>query len=193
MLVTATLSIVLVMLPVFGVLYWFAYEHNSVPLVLLVHLAALAVAIVILLRQLTVHTVVTDTEIRGRGIFSPMVHVPLDRIAAVDLVPTYVGQTPEPVVQLLLRDAQGKRLFRMRGNFWHPGDLERIAESLPVHARVGKEPMPLREFFSAYPGSAYWFENRPAIVAVLLAVAIVASLATAAWVMTILEMPLGFS
>ncbi len=69
------------------------------------------------------HCEVTDTELRGNGIFSPMVHVPLDRIRSVLLVPTYVGQAPEAVTQLLVRDARGRRLFRMRGNFWHPQDL----------------------------------------------------------------------
>ena len=55
-----------------------------------------------------------------------------------------------------------------------------------------KASLPLRDFFSAYPGSAYWFENRPALIAVLLVIAVIVSLATAAWVMTILGMPLGF-
>lgn len=191
-LVTAFASIVLVMLPLFGVLYWFGADHDSVLLVLVVNLVVIAVAVLLLLRQLSVHTIVTDTEIRGRGIFSPMVHVALDRIATVDLVATYVGQSPDPVIQLLIRDASGHRLFRMRGNFWQPGDLEKVAAALPVVATTRKEPMPLREFFTVYPGSAYWFENRRGLVAVLLVVAIIASLALAAWVMMILGMPIGF-
>ena len=77
------------------------------------------------------------------------------------LVPTYVGQAPEAVTQLLVRDARGRRLFRMRGNFWQPADLRAVADSLPVRAVVIDEPMPLSEFFRAYPDSAYWFEDKP--------------------------------
>src|ERR1700754_842556 len=56
---TAFISIVLAMIPVFGVLYWFAVQHGSWQLVFVVHLAVSAAAIALLLRQLTVYTAVT--------------------------------------------------------------------------------------------------------------------------------------
>ena len=175
---TAFISIVLGMLPVFGVLYWFGVQHGSWMLVLIVHLVIAVVAVATMLRQLTVFTAVSATELSGRGIFSPVERVRLDRIASVTLVPTYIGQAPEPVQQLLVRDAAGHRLFRMRGTFWHPGDLAAVAAALPVATTVIKEPISIREFFRLYPGSAYWFENSPAVrvavvvLAVLLVVAI---------------------
>ncbi len=177
---TAFISIVLGMLPVFGVLYWFGVQHESWRLVLVVHLAIVAACVVVLLRQLTVFSAVSDTELSGRGIFSPMERVPLDQIASVTIVPTYVGQEPDPVRQLLVRDAVGHRLFRMRGNFWHASDLTSIANALPVTPTIVKEPISVREFFRLYPGSAYWFENRPAVRvaiasgAVLLVIAVTA-------------------
>lgn len=166
LLVTALLSVLLVMLPLFGVLYWFGADHNAVPLVLAAHIVVVVGSLALLLRQLSIDTVVTDAEIRGRGIFSPMVRVPLDRIASVHLVPTFVGHQAEAVTQLLVRDASGRRLYRMRGNFWAVGDLERVAAALPVPATTVRDPMTLPEFFAAYPGSAYWFENRPWLVPV---------------------------
>jgi len=189
---TAFVSVVLAMIPVFGVLYWFSFEHDSWFVVLLVHILVVAAALLMLLRQLTVYSAVTPTELIGRGIFSPLIRVPLDRIATVDLVETYVGQAPDSVTQLLVRDAEGRRLFRMRGNFYPPGDLERIAAALPVPAAVNSEPIPLSEFFRSYPGSAYWFEHRPILRIVVFAVALIAALLLAAWVMTILGMPVGF-
>lgn len=67
---TALVSIVFAMLPVFGVLYWFAFQHDAWPLVFAVHLAVVLAALALLVRQLTVRTAVTDTELMGSGIFS---------------------------------------------------------------------------------------------------------------------------
>jgi hypothetical protein len=193
LIVTALASVVLVMLPTFGVLYWFGAENDRILLVVVVHLALIALAVLVLLRQLSIDTTVTEAELRGRGIFSPMIRVPLERVARVDLVPTYVGQAPEPTVQLLVRDAARKRVYRMRGNFWAPGDLEKVAAALPVAANVANEPIPLDEFFGAYPGSAYWFENRPLLVGTILLVAVALGVAAAAYVMTVLGVPVGFA
>lgn len=175
---TAFISIVLGMLPVFGVLYWFGVQHGSWMLVLIVHLVMVVVSVAAMLRQLTVFTSVSATELTGRGIFSPLERVPLDRIASVTLVPTYIGQAPDPVQQLLVRDAAGHRLFRMRGTFWHPGDLAAVAAALPVPATVVKEPISIREFYRLYPGSAYWFEDRPSVrvAVVVLAVLVVVAI-----------------
>jgi len=190
---TGFVSIVLAMIPLFGVLYWFSIEHNSWLVVFVVHLFVTALAVLAVVRQLTVFSAVTRTELIGRGIFSPMIRVPLDKIAAVHLVETYVGQAPESVTQLLVTDEEGKRLFRMRGNFYQDGALPAIAAALPVKAQVASEPIGITEFFRNYPGSAYWFEHRPILRLVVFAVSLALAVAIAAWVMTILGMPVGFA
>jgi hypothetical protein len=190
LLVSALVSIVLVLLPVSAVLYWFAIPRGQGFWVAVAQGIVVVASFALLLRQLTVDTVVADGELRGRGIFSPMERVPLSTIARVDLVPVYVGQSPETVPQLLVRDAAGARLFRLRGTFWHPGDLDKIADALPVPTRVAPEPMSHAEFFAAYPGSAYWFENRPWLVAGLLAAVIAICIGIAVGVMTLLGMPI---
>ena len=48
---------------------------------------------------------------------------------------------------VLVRDAGGARLFRMRGNYWNDGDLDRVAEVLPVAPITVTEPIDLRDFF----------------------------------------------
>jgi hypothetical protein len=189
---TGFVSIVLAMVPVFGVLYWFSIEHGSWQSVLVVHVLVSLVAVGLLIRQTMVRSSVTETELVGNGIFTPLVRVPLDQIASVDLVETYVGQAPDSVTQLLVRDAEGRRLFRMRGSFYYPGDLPKIAAALPVTPDVVSEPIGLSEFFRAYPGSAYWFEHRPILRIVAFAVGLAGALAIAAWVMTILGMQVGF-
>lgn len=192
LLTTAFLSIVLAMIPVFGVLYWFAIQHGSWGLVFVVHLALTVASLAILWRQLTVFTAVTPTELIGRGIFSPMLRVPLSAIASVVVVPTYIGQSPDAVLQFLARDASGARLFRMRGTFWTPEDLKAVANALPVTPTFVQEPIGIREFYRTYPGSAYWFQNRPALWIVLFVLAVLLIVAVAAWVMRIFGMPVGF-
>ncbi len=188
---TAFVSIVLAMIPVFGVLYWFAAQHNSWKLVFVVHVVVSVAAIALLLRQLTVYTAVTATELIGRGIFSPLQHVPLGSIASVVIVPTYAGQSLDPEQQLLVRDASGKRLFRMRGNFWQPGDLVAVAEALPGELVIVQEPISIRTFFRSYPGSAYWFEDKPVLWIAVGVLAVLLAVTIAAWVMTILGMPVA--
>jgi hypothetical protein len=190
---TGVVSVALAMIPLFGVLYWFSIEHDSWPVVFVVHLIVTTLFVLAALRQMTVFSAVTETELIGRGIFSPMVRVPLSKIAAVHLIETYVGQAPESVTQLLVTDEEGKRLFRMRGNYYGEGDLKSIAAALPVPAQTTAEPIGITEFFRAYPGSAYWFEHRPILRIVVFTVSLALALAIAAWVMTILGMPVGFA
>lgn len=189
---TAFLSIVLAMIPVFGVLYWFAIQHGSWAMVFVVHLAVTILSLATLGRQLTVFTAVTETELIGRGIFSPLLRVPLSSIASVAVVPTYIGQSPDAVMQLLVRDESGARLFRMRGTYWNPEDLTAVAEALPVAPTYVQEPIGIREFYRAYPGSAYWFQNRPALWIIAFILAVLLIVAVAAWVMRIFAMPVAF-
>jgi hypothetical protein len=163
LLTTAFVSILLAMLPVFGVLYWFAAQHGTWVAVLAFQIVLTIAAVLALARQLTVYTAVTPTTLKGRGIFSPMETILLDQIASVTIIPTLSGQATEPVTQLLVRDVMGRRLFRMRGNFWHAGDLHAVAETLPVETTVIPEAITIGEFYRLYPGSAYWFESRPMV------------------------------
>jgi hypothetical protein len=190
LLVSAFVSTLAVVVPVSALFFWFAIPRGQAHFVVLALAVVVAAAGAVLLRQLSVDTVITATELRGRGIFSPMVRVPLERIGSVALVPSYVGQSAEPVTQLLVRDHDGRRLFRMRGNYWHPGDLRKVASVLPVAATIVSEPMTLPEFFAAYPGSAYWFENRPWVTAALFALVVAICVGVAVGVMILLDMPI---
>lgn len=190
LLVSGLLSILLVLLPISGVLYWFAIPRGQGGWVALAQVVVVLLSLAIMFRQLSVDAVVADGELRGRGIFSPMVRVPLARIARVDLVEVYIGGSTETVPQLLVRDAEGRRLFRLRGTFWHPGDLRAIAKALPVSTTLAPEPMTITEFFVAYPGSAYWFENRPWLTATLVGLAIAGAVAIAVAIMTLFGMPI---
>jgi hypothetical protein len=189
---TAVASFALVMVPVFGLLYWFAAESGRWGVVLAVHLAMLAVGAVVWVRQLRVYAIATATHLEGNGIFSPVIRVAMDEIADVRLVDTYTPTSPDLVTQLLVRDADGRRLWRMRGNYWHRADLDALVATLPVPAVHAGAPVSLREFFRSYPGAAYWFEDRLPLRIGVAGAGIAGAITTAALLMAVVGVPLGF-
>lgn len=185
-------AVVLATAPPYGVAYWFAARHGEAGLVLLAGAGILVIGGLLLWRQLRIYSEVTETELRGNGIFTPLVRVPLADIREVLLVPTYLGAAPEPVLQLLVTDARGRRVYRSRGNFWHEADLITLAAALPVRYELVSEPMSLRDFFRTYPGSAYWFEARRSIQVTLVAALAVLGFIAMTLVMLALGLPVRF-
>jgi hypothetical protein len=110
----------------------------------------------------------------------------------VQLVPTYLGAAPEPVLQLLVTGDEGRRLFRMRGNFWRASDLRELAAALPVPVEETREVITMNEFFAGHPGAAYWFEYRRPLQVAIAAVLLLAALAAAVWIMNLLGLPIRF-
>jgi len=190
LLATAFVSILLASSPIFAVLYWLTSDERGVWIpVLVVHLALFLSGIGLFIRQLMVFTTLTDDELCGNGIFSPVVRVRLDDIAEVVVVDTHIGLQPEPITQYLVRDRAGRRLYRLRGNYWHVADLDALVDALPVEATRVAAPVKLREFFRAYPGSAYWFEGRPwiQVLGVLGLIAVVTGVLL--WTMALVGIP----
>ena len=188
----AFVAIVLGTTPIFAVVYWFTSSHGGTQIALAVHAGVIALGLLLLWRQLRVFCAVIDDELIGNGIFTPLVRVKLASIRKVQLMPTYLGAAPEPVLQLLVTGDEGRRLFRMRGNFWHDDELRALAAALPVPVEETREAITMREFFTVYPGSAYWFENRRPLQVAVLAVAMLAALAAAVWIMSALGLPIRF-
>ncbi|TXK18486.1 hypothetical protein [Homoserinibacter sp. GY 40078] len=185
-------AILLLTSPIFGVMYWFAIPRRGVELVVIAHAIVVTIGLALLWRQLRVHSEATGTELIGNGIFSPVVRVPYERIARVLFVPTYVGAAPDPVTQLLVVDAEGKRLFRMRGSFWHAEDLVRLAAAVPAPLEVVPDPIPISDFYRTYPRSAYWFEDRRWLQITLVTAAVLAGFALTTFVMVELGLPVRF-
>jgi len=178
--------------PIFVVAYWFASSHGGVEIVGISHAAVLVAGLLVLWRQLRVYCAVTSDELIGNGIFTPLVRVRLDRIRRVMLVPTYLGAAPEPVLQLLVTGDDGRRLFRMRGNFWRDEDLRALAAALPVPTEEAPEAMSTRDFFRTYPSAAYWFEHRRRVQVAVAALAMLAAFGIAVWIMRLLDLPVRF-
>ena len=165
------------MIPLFGVLYWFSIEHGSWLVVFVVHVIVSLAAARVLMRQTTVHSAVTETELIGNGIFSPMIRVPLD---------------DDRARSTWSRPMSGRRPSRSR-SCWSAmptasgcsgcgatsittATCRRSRPRFPVKPHVASEPINITEFFRTYPGSAYWFEHRPILRIVVFALALVAAL-----------------
>lgn len=178
--------------PIFAVVYWFTSTHGGMELAIIVHAVVIAIGLLLVWRQLRVFCAVTDDELIGNGIFTPLVRVKLASIRRVQLVPTYLGAAPEPVLQLLVTGDEGRRLFRMRGNFWRASDLRELAAALPMPVEETREVITMSEFFAGYPSAAYWFENRRPLQVAIAAVLLLAALAAAVWIMNLLGLPIRF-
>ncbi|WBU36895.1 hypothetical protein [Homoserinibacter sp. YIM 151385] len=190
---TAFVTMVCSMVPIFGALYFFAIPAGNWPVVLVAQVAIVAACATALARQLTLFSAVTDEALLGNGIATPIVRVPLGEIREVLLVDTYRGSSPDLTTQLLVRDEHGRRLFRMRGNYWNRGDLQALAEALPVEAVHLPEAMSMRAFYRRFPGAAYWFEDKPVVRVAVITAIIVSTVAVASIVMAIVGVPIAGS
>lgn len=157
---TALVSMLVAMVPASIAVYGVAIPAGRWTLVLVVQAVVVALCGVAGARQLRLVTEVDARELRGNGIATPMVRVPLDDIERVHLVSTLIHGGSEETTQLLVTDAEGRRLFRLRGNYWPPDALDRVADALPVPVTRHRDPVPIAVFWREHPGSAYWFEDR---------------------------------
>jgi hypothetical protein len=165
------LSFLVVSIPVFGALYLLGVPGGSWPIVLGFQLLTLVLAAVCYWRyRRTFVAVTTDNSIQERGFFVPFGTVPVSEVRSGVLVNTYRSSSSDTVLQLVLLGNGGKRLLRMRGSFWTEADMRAITTAIDVPVSVRPDAISTSALFEDYPGSAYWFENRP-VLAVLIATA----------------------
>lgn len=183
-LIMAVVSLCAALVPVTAMLALIARTNGAWVAAGIVESFIVLVCVLLGFRQISLFTRVTATALEGNGFMTPTVRVPLDRIAVVHLVDTYAGQGSEVVTQFLAVDADGRRLFRLRGNFWAEGALEQVAAAVPAPVRHSDEPVSLRSFFADHPGSEYWFENKPWLKVGAIVLGCAGAAAIALWVMT---------
>jgi hypothetical protein len=157
-------------IPLFGVLYWLSLAQGNWLRVLVVQAIYTGFFALIAVRHFGAHVEVTSTTVTKQALF---VRTTLSRadVASSYLVDTHTSNSPELLPQLVLLDAQGGRLMRMRGTFWSRDDMVRVAEAIGAPLTVQTEPMTLKEFYALRPGTAYWYEGKLwlAIVGIVLA------------------------
>jgi len=157
---TAVFAFFLVSIPIFLVLYWYTAPYGAWrTLVIAVQVTLAVVCLGLLLRQTRVYSAVSATAVEGNGIFSPSVTVPIEDIRCVELLPVYRTHPNEANTQLIVLGHDGRCLWRLRGQFWHPEDMRAIAGAIGRPITTSSTPLSEDDFFAKYPGSAYWFER----------------------------------
>lgn len=179
--VLGVLTFVITIVPLFAVLYWYTAALDIWRVLLVIQLLIFIGCAAAFFRQRRVFTAVSDTVLSGNGIFSATSTVPLDDIERIVLVEVYRNHPNETTTQFLAVGELNRCLFRMRGQFWNDADLLAVAAATGKPVQREKTAITEDEFFTDYPGSAYWFEKRKRA-----SVAIIAALLAATGIATIL-------
>ncbi|MHC5795101.1 hypothetical protein ACVXZ4_02980 [Lacisediminihabitans sp. FW035] len=124
--------------------------------------AAIVVAMFLIALYLlqTSYVTISATEIVEREYFTRPVSTPLSKVRTVVIAHTFSSSSSETLPQLLVRDAQGKRILRMRGVFWTEEAIRAAAAAIGTPVDEPADPLTSKQFFEQYSGSAYWFEGR---------------------------------
>lgn len=155
-----TIAILVLMAPIFSVLYWLTVPAGTwLPV-------ALAQAVLTVLLALGVRSYyltamwADDSGLTRRDLLGRRHVIPVDRIGgAVRLELSRSGSlTAHP--QLFLLDADGRVLTRMHGRYWPSQAMDAVVDALGVPVARDPEPLSLRELSRSRPELLHWFERR---------------------------------
>ena len=185
---TGLIAIAIGGLPLFGVLYWMSASQGSWRRVLVIHVIAIVIAGLAWVRHSNAYAEVSETRVIKQAFFG------FDSVDRLSVASAVIAQTWRPgssdsVPQLLLLDADGKRLIRFRGTFWSLESMEELVSALGVTVTREQEPVSLREFFETHPTAAYWYEGKPWVAAAGIVVAFAGAFAIMSWLMIAIGAP----
>jgi hypothetical protein len=147
--------------PVFAVLYWLTIPDGVWPLVLGIHILAVAATTLGVLSYFSTTIQFVPEGVRERGFFGRTIEVRHGMVGSVLLIDLYEGSTLDTQPQLFVTGTDGRVLIRMRGQFWAFADMERVAEELDVPITKRAESVTLTELRRTSPELLYWFERFP--------------------------------
>ena len=147
--------------PVFAVLYWLTIPSGAWPAVLGLHILAVAATTLAVLAFFSTTIELGPDGVKERGFFGRTVVVSPAMVKTVTIVHLYESSTLDTLPQLFVTGLDGRLLIRMRGQFWAPEDMERVAEELDVPITRPDDSMTLTELRRASPELLYWFERFP--------------------------------
>jgi hypothetical protein len=153
------LAALALMTPVFAVLYWLAIPAHVWPLVLAGHVVALVLCVAVALIYRRVSIVVGPDSIVETGPFGRPRRVDFERIRSALLVEVYRESTLETQANLFLRDADGRLVLRMRGQFWPRQAMEEVLAAVDIAPSASEHAVTLAELRRTSPELLYWFER----------------------------------
>ncbi len=158
-------------IPIFVVLYWLGIERGAWMTVLGLHAVVTFICLIFVWRHLVAFAEVRDGVLRKQA-FSTRTSVPVASIDRIVLAETYRGHSTETIPQLIVLDAQNRRVMRMRGHYWSAEDMRSIADATGARVLVESDPLSTNQYYALFDGTAYWYEGKPwlTITAIVLAV-----------------------
>ncbi|RKR73129.1 hypothetical protein [Frondihabitans australicus] len=157
---TALVSGASSLLPVFAALLWLTVESEALPAVLSTEAAVTGAFFVVFLRYKLVFAAVTPTHLVKRRMLLPSVSIERSEIDHVVLNRVYRGSSNDSLTQMLVLDAEGRRLYGMNGLFWSKADIVRVAEALEVQVVVDDLPLSRGDYYEMFPMARGWYATR---------------------------------
>lgn len=179
-------------IPLFGVLYWLSASQGSWRRVLVFHVLVVAIGAFAWIRYTGAFTAVTPTRLIKQAFFLTRV-VDRSLIASTKIGQTWRPGSSESVPQLLVLDAEGECLTRLRGAYWSLESMETVAGALGVPCSVESHPVTLREFYEQHPRAAYWYEGKTWVAIAGVAVAFAGAFVIMSWIMMAIGAPSSLS
>ena len=183
-------SILLVTVPVLGALFFLGLGNGSWPIALAGLVLSVGLCLIGFSLYRSTFIGVATTTIEERGFWGGKSSSPRAEIASIVLAKIYTAAAPDPLPQLIVRTAEGSRMLRMRGIYWTLDDMRSVVVALDASPSLPIETMTAEEFFTRYPGSAYWFEERPLFRVLVVIAGFVVGAAAILGIMRVLGFPI---
>ncbi len=185
----AVLSFLLISVPLFGSVYLLGIPNGTGAMVLAAEIVTVVISLAAYVRYRMAFVGVRENRVVKRSFLGRSRSVPLADIDSVLIVETFRSHAPDSTPQLLLRDRSGRRVLRMRGIFWSEKSMRAVATAIDRPLTHHPDPITTKEFFDTYPGSAYWFEDRPALVVLAVVTVFAVSLGAVLTLMSLSGIP----
>lgn len=146
--------------PIFAVLYWLTVPDGTW---LPVAVAQAGVTLVFCLGVIAFYRTgiwVDHSGITERGFFGRVDAWPAAEVGSILLLDLYLGDALDTNAHLFVVGVDGRRLVRMRGQYYSHAAMDTVIEQLGAPVVRVTEPMTLRELNRARPELLYWFERR---------------------------------
>lgn len=115
----------------------------------------------------------SDDGIREREYFSRMVFTSADTVASVIVIRLRDSNSDEISNQLFIVDAAGRTLLRLRGQLWHPHDLNQVMNFYAVPVLRVDAPMTWPQLRRSYGRNLDRWERHPVLTIGALALAFI--------------------
>jgi hypothetical protein len=147
--------------PVFAVIYWLTIPAGRWPIVIVVHGVVLVATLFALIAYFDTLITVGGHSVIERDFFGRVHTIDTADVGSILLLELYESNALDTIPQLFVCDSQGRRMLRMRGQFWSRESMERVVEVLDRPVTTPPEAMTLADLRRSSPELLYWFERRP--------------------------------